>query len=145
MMLYFAYGMNTNRLGMTNRCPEARPMGPATLLGHRFRFAGPADVQVDRRHDVQGVLWEITDKCLASLDQLEGYPAFYNRKWAQVRHNTEVVNAMVYYMQPGHRNGLPGQGYWHCVLEGYRDFGLSTTQLNSALPKNHNYSRYTFG
>ena len=83
-MLYFAYGMNTNTQGMAHRCPGAVAFGCATLEGHRFRFAGPADVQRDRHSDVDGVLWDITEECLASLDVLEGYPFYYDRKWARV-------------------------------------------------------------
>ena len=83
-MLYFAYGMNTNTQGMANRCPQAVAFGHARLLGHRFRFAGCADVQVDRRSHVDGVLWDITEECLASLDILEGYPYYYNRSYRQV-------------------------------------------------------------
>ena len=128
-MLYFAYGMNTNTQGMAQRCPGAVAFGRSRLLGHRFRFAGPADVQVDRRCDVDGVLWDITDDCLRSLDCLEGYPYFYSRKWAEVELNGEVCEALVYYMQPGHKNQPPSSGYFNCVLEGYEEFGVPTRQL----------------
>lgn len=144
-MLYFAYGMNTNRAGMAHRCPAAVALGAATLLGHRFRFAGPADVQVDRRHNVEGVLWDITEQCLASLDTLEGYPWFYQRKLAKVKHQDLVVSAMVYFMQPGNRNDAPGSGYWQCLVQGYQDFGVPVAQLNKALPKNHGFAWSQFG
>jgi gamma-glutamylcyclotransferase (GGCT)/AIG2-like uncharacterized protein YtfP len=128
-MLYFAYGMNTNTQGMARRCPGAVAFGRARLLGHRFRFAGPADVQVDRRYFVDGVLWDITEDCLKSLDVLEGYPYFYERKWAQVEHNQGECSALVYYMQPGHRNSPPSSGYFNMVNEGYEEFGVPTRQL----------------
>lgn len=128
-MLYFAYGMNTNTQGMAQRCPGAVAFGRAQLLGHRFRFSGPADVQVDHRYNVDGVLWDITDDCLRSLDNLEGYPYYYDRKWAWVDFQGEEYQALVYHMQPGNRNSPPSSGYFNCVLEGYEEFGVPTRQL----------------
>ena len=128
-MLYFAYGMNTNSQGMAQRCPGAVAFGSAKLLGHRFRFSGPADVQRDRHSDVDGVLWDITEDCLTSLDTLEGYPYYYDRKWADVEFGGEVCKALVYYMNPGHRNSPPSSGYFSMVLEGYEEFGVPTRQL----------------
>lgn len=128
-MLYFAYGMNTNSQGMAHRCPQAVAFGRAQLLGHQFRFAGPADVQVNRFCRVDGVLWDITEDCLKSLDQLEGYPYYYNRKWAQVEFNDEICQALVYYMQPGNQNAPPSSGYFSMVLEGYEEFAVPSTQL----------------
>jgi gamma-glutamylcyclotransferase (GGCT)/AIG2-like uncharacterized protein YtfP len=129
--------MNTNTQGMAHRCPGAVAHGRAQLLGHRFRFAGPADVQVDRRNCVDGVLWDITDQCLQALDQLEGYPYYYDRKWAQVQFGSAEYSALVYHMQPGHRNSPPSEGYFNMVAEGYREFGVPLDQLfkSSAHPE----------
>ena len=137
-MLYFAYGMNTNSQGMAGRCPRAVAFGHARLLGHRFRFAGPADVQVNRFCSVDGVLWDITEDCLRSLDQLEGYPWYYDRKWADVELDGEICQAMVYFMQPGNRNSPPSSGYFATVLEGYEEFAVPTEQLW----KNVNFSTH---
>lgn len=128
-MLYFAYGMNTNTQGMASRCPAAVAFGHARLLGHRFRFAGPADVQVDRRDYVDGVLWDITEDCLRALDNLEGYPYFYGRKYATVEFEQGEYDALVYFMQSGHKNSPPSSGYFNMVLEGYEEFGVPTQQL----------------
>jgi len=128
-MLYFAYGMNTNTQGMATRCPGAVAFGHARLLRHRFRFAGPADVQVDRRDYVDGVLWDITDRCLLALDTLEGFPHYYDRKWATVEYDYRECSALVYFMQPGNKSQAPSSGYFNMVMEGYREFGVPTDQL----------------
>ena len=128
-MLYFAYGMNTNTQGMTTRCPGAVAFGRARLLGHRFRFAGPADVQVDRRSDVDGVLWDLTEDCLRALDALEGFPWYYDRKYATVDFEGEQYQALVYFMQPGHKSSPPSSSYFSCVLEGYEEFAVPQKQL----------------
>lgn len=137
-MLYFAYGMNTNPQGMALRCPQAVAFGRARLLGYRFRFAGPADVQRDHRSDVDGVLWDISEDCLASLDSLEGYPYLYDRSWQQVEFEGSTMMALVYHMTPGNRNGPPSSGYFATVMEGYEQFGVPTEQLW----KNVNFSTH---
>ncbi len=128
-MLYFAYGMNTNSQGMAQRCPAAVSFGRAQLLDHKFRFSGPADVQPNRLCRVDGVLWDITSQCLASLDTLEGYPFYYDRKWARVDLDGEICQALVYFMQPGNKNHPPSSGYFATVLEGYEEHGVPTQQL----------------
>jgi len=138
-MFYFAYGMNTNTQGMAQRCPQAVAHGHARLLGHSFRFAGPADVQVDHRNYVDGVLWDITDNCLQALDQLEGFPHYYDRKWAQVEFAQAECSAMVYYMQPGHKNSPPSEGYFNMVAEGYREFGVPQDQLFTAVARQEKF------
>ena len=143
-MLYFAYGMNTNTQGMATRCPGAVAFGQARLLGHRFRFAGPADVQVDRRDYVDGVLWDITDNCLKSLDMLEGFPHYYDRKWATVEFEHEEYSALVYFMQPGHKNHSPSDGYFNCILEGYSEFGVPTEQLYKNVTESTTLIPYDF-
>ena len=132
-MLYFAYGMNTNRLGMAERCPQARALGAATLPGWRFRFAGPADIVPDSAHQVHGVLWDISKHCLNSLDVLEGYPYYYDRRWVTVFYNGSSAPAMTYFMQPGSQDRPPSVGYLDCVTEGYRNFGVDPQQLHQAL------------
>lgn len=138
-MLYFAYGMNTNTQGMARRCPGAVAHGHARLPGHRFRFAGPADVQVDRRDYVDGVLWDITPGCLRALDALEGFPHYYDRKWAQVEFAQGECSALVYCMQPGHKNSPPSEGYFDMVYEGYREFGVPQDQLFRSMARQEKF------
>ena len=121
--------MNTNTQGMAQRCPAAVALGRARLIGHQFRFSGPADVQVNRFSSVDGVLWDITEDCLKSLDALEGYPYYYNRKWAAVEFRHNDCEALVYFMQPGNKNSPPSSGYFATVLEGYEEFAVPTQQL----------------
>ena len=132
-MLYFAYGMNTNREGMSYRCPNAISLGPARLLDHAFRFSGPADVVVEPGSYVDGVLWDITPRCLMALDILEGYPNYYNRAPLQVEHTGEIVEAIVYFMTPGNEDSLPSQSYFDMVFEGYTQHGVPIDQLLNAL------------
>ena len=140
-MLYFAYGMNTNRRGMAQRCPGALSLGHARLIDYSFRFAIHADVVKCKGSYVDGVLWIIDDFHLNSLDCLEGYPHYYNRRALRVAHEDRVVLAETYYMQPGNPDNLPGQGYFDMVVEGYREHGVPTEQLFNNVYKSTTFLR----
>lgn len=133
MTYMFAYGMNTNKKQMAGRCPYAIPIGHAVLAGHEFRFAGCADIVPNSHREVHGVLWKITDQCLAALDVLEGYPSFYNRKSVLVKHKNEFHTSLVYFMNPGNELWPPSSMYVNMLTEGYQDFNVPKNQLNVAL------------
>lgn len=132
-MLYFAYGMNTNRDGMAQRCPGALSLGHARLLDHRFRFAIHADVVPCAGSYVDGVLWTIDQFHLLALDTLEGYPWYYDRSEVTVEHRGSAQQAWCYFMQPGNLDGLPGQYYLDMVVQGYDQHQVPTDQLFNSL------------
>ncbi len=139
-MKYFAYGLNTNINSMSARCPAAVNLGPAILSGHEFIFAGFADVILNASNQVHGVLWEITDSCLASLDILEGYPVFYDRKNVLIKHQGSLIRAMTYFMTPGNPAYLPDRVYLDSLLEGYKVNNVPVSQLTQAIKKIHIYN-----
>ena len=132
-MLYFAYGMNTNRRGMAQRCPGALSLGHARLIDYSFRFAIHADVVKCKGSYVDGVLWNIDDFHLNSLDRLEGYPLYYNRRALRVAHEDRIVMAETYYMQPGILDAEPSRGYFTTVLEGYQHHKIPLDQLYNSM------------
>ena len=140
-MLYFAYGMNTNRRGMAQRCPGALSLGHARLIDYSFRFAIHADVIKCKGSYVDGVLWTIDDFHLNSLDHLEGYPFYYNRRALRVAHEDRVVMAETYYMQSGNLDNLPGQDYFDMVVEGYKEHGVPTEQLFNSVYESTTFLR----
>lgn len=133
MALYFSYGMNTNREQMAVRCPDARPIGHATLAGHKLRFAGCADIVPSAAHQVDGVLWEITPQCRTALDALEGFPSFYSIKTVMVKHRRRCYTAEVYYMVADSELWQPSPQYYDIIAAGYRTFGVPVQQLSHAL------------
>ena len=148
MIKYFAYGMNTNLSSMASRCPTARSLGLAILPQHEFRFAVHADILENSEMDCYGVLWDITRDDLRSLDMLEGYPMYYDRKVVEVRHDGKLVRALTYFMQPGNLDSLPGNSYYDMVREGYLEHGAPVSQLREAVefikrwPTMENYYDY---
>jgi len=125
-MLYMAYGMNTNRDAMAVRCPKAKPLGGFYLPDTRLVFRGVADIVPDTETICPVVLWDITLDCLRSLDNLEGYPHFYNRR----KINTDWI---VYEMNDKTRTSPPNGGYYKMIEDGYKDFGLDDYKLRVAL------------
>jgi gamma-glutamylcyclotransferase (GGCT)/AIG2-like uncharacterized protein YtfP len=132
-MLYFAYGMNTNREEMAQRCPGALSLGHARLVDRIFRFATHADVVKCKGSYVDGVLWTIDDFHLNALDRLEGYPYYYNRRRLRVAHDNRIVMAETYYMQPGNLDSLPSQSYFNMVVEGYNQHNIPLDQVYNSV------------
>jgi gamma-glutamylcyclotransferase (GGCT)/AIG2-like uncharacterized protein YtfP len=118
---------------MAQRCPGALSLGHARLIDYSFRFAIHADVVKCKGSYVDGVLWIIDDFHLNSLDCLEGYPHYYNRRALRVAHEDRIVMAETYYMQPGNLDNLPGQGYFDMVVEGYKEHKVPTEQLFNSI------------
>jgi gamma-glutamylcyclotransferase (GGCT)/AIG2-like uncharacterized protein YtfP len=131
--LYFGYGMNTNISGMATRCPGAVSLGPATLPDYRFAFRSHADVELEKGCWVDGVLWEISDVHLKSLDRLEGFPTYYLRHKAFVLHDDELRAAWIYTMADQTYELPPGESYLRCCIEGYESHGVPTDQIREAL------------
>jgi len=131
-ILYFGYGMNTNRVQMAECCPDSVVKGRAILLDHVFRFATHADVTKCEDSYVDGVLWTITPQCLETLDMLEGFPNYYNRCNKKVLYQNRVVMAVTYFMQPGHSSNLPSDSYFEMIKEGYADHNVPAEQLHNA-------------
>lgn len=134
---YFGYGMNTNIDGMTRRCPDARSLGAAVVDNWEFRFAYHADVVPKEGARTVGVLWEITDRCLLSLDALEGYPHYYERKIVPVTFRDQQYDSIMYYMTPNNLDAPPPTSYWEMLMQGYAEHGVSRRQLWLALERSH--------
>jgi gamma-glutamylcyclotransferase (GGCT)/AIG2-like uncharacterized protein YtfP len=142
MIKYFAYGMNTNLGQMAVRCPKAQTLGHAVLPNYEFRFARHADILENDEYYVDGVLWDITDDCLKSLDALEGYPFYYDRKEVTVIHNNKSVKAITYFMLPGNIDSMPSQGYLDMLYEGYKENAVPVAQIKEAVNFVNHYQQH---
>jgi gamma-glutamylcyclotransferase (GGCT)/AIG2-like uncharacterized protein YtfP len=146
-MLYFGYGMNTNISGMSSRCKDARLVGAACLRDFRLAFNHHADIEEHDGDDVWGVLWNISHDDLACLDRLEGYPTYYTREKLIVEYEGREHRAMVYIMNRRlDEYEEPGEWYWDCLMQGYKENDLPVQQLWGALdrcPRKDPWSRYS--
>src|ERR1700677_2556310 len=78
---YFAYGSNLCVRQMALRCPDAADPRPAVLSDHDWLIneRGVATVEPFAGNQVHGVLWQLSDHDLATLDSTEGLPVRYRR------------------------------------------------------------------
>lgn len=136
MTYYFAYGMNTNIDSMSQRCPNARAIGVGYIKDYKMVFKYHADMIQFNGHIAPGVLWQISNECLQSLDAFEGFPDYYLRKFVTVTtENGDTIEALMYYMTEGAQLSDPSNSYYDMVLQGYDTHGISEQYLINALPE----------
>ncbi len=141
---YFAYGMNTNIGEMSYRCPNAVCLGAATIKNYKLAFRNHADIEFADDAQVRGVLWKITDECERSLDMLEGYPYYYDKREfivlpdKAIKGNTHIV-AMAYQMVDQSSFSPPSKSYMDCLIEGYGDNNVEVDQIYQALEESYVY------
>ncbi len=126
MTLHFAYGLNMSRKLMRRRCPQARPLGPARLIGFRFVISrdGFASVVPAAGAVVHGVLWRLSPRDRMALDVFENVAGgLYRRRFLPVRQDGRCRTALVYVAR-GRGGGRPRPGYQARVVEAAGDWRL---------------------
>ena len=122
---YFAYGSNLCVRQMAQRCPDASDPRRAMLSDHDWLIneRGVATVERFAGAEVHGVIWQLSDHDLATLDSAEGVPVRYRRDELTVHTDTGPATAWVYI---DHRveAGPPRPGYLERILDGARHHGL---------------------
>lgn len=122
---YFAYGSNLCVRQMARRCPDATDPRPAVLSDHDWLIneRGVATVEPVTGNQVHGVLWQLSDDDLATLDSAEGVPVRYRRDELTVHTDDGPSPAWVYI---DHRviPGPPRPGYLPKIIDGAVHHGL---------------------
>ena len=123
--LYFAYGSNLSVQQMARRCPDASAPRPAVLADHDWLIneRGVATVEPFTGSRVHGVVWEVSDHDLATLDSAEGVPVRYRRDRMTVHTDDGPATVWVYI---DHRvePGAPRPGYLERIIAGAVHHGL---------------------
>ncbi|HEY9266124.1 MAG TPA: poly-gamma-glutamate hydrolase family protein [Mycobacterium sp.] len=123
---YFAYGSNLCVRQMAQRCPDATHPRRAKLADHDWLIneRGVATVEPFTGSEVHGVLWQLSDRDLATLDSAEGVPVRYRRDRLTV--HTEDGGPAPAWVYIDHRAepGPPRPGYLERILDGARHHGL---------------------
>lgn len=110
---------------MAQRCPDAADPRPAVLADHDWLInqRGVATVEPLAGNQVYGVVWQISDGDLATLDSAEGVPVRYRRDEMTVHTDDGPAPAWVYI---DHRvtPGPPRPGYLPKIIDGATQHGL---------------------
>ena len=133
MKYYLAYGMNTNIEEMRRRCPQAQSLGKVTVPNYRLAFKTHCDVLYTPGETMECVLWSISDQCELALDQLEGFPDYYDKREVQIKYNGKTIRPMIYYMCSGFGYAAPSEHYLTMVAEGYSKHNIPIAQIITAL------------
>ena len=123
--IYFAYGSNLSVRQMALRCPDASNPRRAVLADHDWLInqRGVATVEPFDGTQVHGVVWQLSDHDLATLDSAEGVPQRYRRDRLTVHTEDGPSDAWVYI---DHRvnPGPPRPGYLERIIDGALHHGL---------------------
>ena len=131
--IYLAYGSNLNTEQMSMRCPTAKVMGAAVLKDYRLVFREVASVEPHKGAETPVLLWTIKPLDELALDRYEGYPHLYRKETVEVELDGEIVEAMVYIMNPVRPYATPNPYYYTTILEGYKEFGFDAQYLKDAV------------
>jgi gamma-glutamylcyclotransferase len=139
-MVYFAYGSNMNWQQMQGRCPSARFVSVAVLADHQIAFTresvtrgcGVADAVRAPGEEMWGVLYEISDRDVSSLDRSEGYRPgreknSYWRRGCVVfpgGDRTQPLTVSTYFGEPQPNPPLPNAKYRQLIVSGARHWHL---------------------
>jgi len=130
-MNYFAYASNLSHKQMAERCPDCKPKFTATLANYKLVFVGwsrkwrggVATIRPSRGSRVLGGVYEISDRCLRTLDSHEGYPTIYDRISVKVTTGDgEVAEALTYIRREQSEEAEPSQEYLAVIGRGYKDW-----------------------
>lgn len=133
LMYYFAYGSNLNKQQMKERCPDSKPLYPATLPNYKLIFVGwsrklqggVASIRRVQGSKVPGAVYEISAADLRHLDAYEGYPHDYNRIRVIIFDEDGTPIEAVTYIKTGREEETkPSKEYASTIYKGYKDWGI---------------------
>lgn len=118
---------------MLERCPDARPKFTATLPNYRLIFAGysrvwrggVASVKRSKGDKVVGAVYEISERCLRSLDKCEGYPGTYDRTDVLVFPDLgDSIRSVAYVKVEQSEETQASREYLATIQQGCKDWGI---------------------
>lgn len=129
-MLYFAYGSNLLTARLRARCASARVVGTARLEGFHVAMAKQSWLDPSGKATIleggaaEGVVFELSEAELATLDAIEGVGKGYDRCAVAVDLRAERVGAVTYIATDPQPGLVPFDWYLALVLAGAAEHGL---------------------
>lgn len=129
-MRYFSYGLTVSEVEMDQACPGAKCLGPAVLMSHELRFAGPTDVVLHLHHNVDGIVWEIPEEY---IDMVTAYERHDMKRQLMIKHQGDTKRAWVSYKRMGTPPQQADYLYWQDIRDAYEYAGLPWGVLDKAV------------
>jgi gamma-glutamylcyclotransferase (GGCT)/AIG2-like uncharacterized protein YtfP len=132
-LLYFAYNENLSKKQMKERAPDSAPKLTATLPNYRLVFlgwsrqwkGGTASIRNTQGQRVQGGVYEISERDLRRLDNLEGYPGQSSHLNVTVYTEAGAALKALTHVRTGQlEETKPSMSYLEVIKQGYRDWGI---------------------
>ena len=89
-------------------------------------FANQADVILNVRSNVQGMLWEIPEEY---IDMVTAYERHDNKRQLMINHDNNTMRAWVSYKRPESIPHQPSWDYWQDLESAYTEAGLPLDTL----------------
>lgn len=103
------------------------------LKGYELQFRHHATIASNADAEVPILLWKLDSQDERFLDKYEGWPKYYRKESITLELNGESVEAMVYIMNGDRPLESPTAQYYDTIEQGYRENGLDTSYLETAL------------
>lgn len=129
-MYYFAYGSYLCHKQMLERCPDSKPGFKATLPNYKLIFTGwsrwwrggVASIKRVQDEKIVGGVYEISERCLKSLDNFEDS---YDRLNVVVfTEDGDSVEAVTYIKREQTEETEPSKLYLEIMRQGFKDWGI---------------------
>ena len=125
MPRYFAYGSNLDEVQLRQRCPGSNLETAGSLRDFQLSFtvhsagwgAGAADIVHCPGGRVWGLVFNLTDEDLRSLDRFEGHPEHYRRFVARIDTPDGTLDSWVYAAQRKAAFVAPSRRYVEIIRE----------------------------
>lgn len=134
----FAYGSNMSTARLRERCPSAKPLGVAELIGFELRWhkrsadgSGKCDIVAGATPEtrVLGVLYEIASKEKSELDRAEGLGNGYAEIEVEVISKGSPARAKAYQATAVQQDPIPYSWYRELVVAGAKEHGLPAAYI----------------
>ncbi|XP_023326928.1 gamma-glutamylcyclotransferase isoform X2 [Eurytemora carolleeae] len=145
---YFAFGSNLSSQRIRINNPSARFRSIAKLSDYKLDFnyfskrwqGAPATLVPHEGEHVWGVLWELDQEHLETLDKQEGVPRVYKRMEVRVElEDGRSEIAYTYYLvKPDEPDKRPSKVYLDVILTGAREHSLPSHYLARLEAIEHN-------
>lgn len=135
---YLAYGSNLNLEQMKKRCHSFKVIDTINLQGYRLVYKGSEDnyayltIEKCENSYVPLALFSISLFDTIALDNYEGYPFFYSKKYFTVDVKGKEKDAFLYVMNNDNDYHIPSDEYVEICKKGYKDFNFDEAILDKA-------------